>query len=140
MRPAVFLDTSAWFAALNEHEDRHAQAAAYYRQAIAQGGFSLVTTNLVLAEMYALLRRRQGARPAIAFLDRVHEDPRHDVVWVTRDLARRAVDRWLRPFSDHRFSLTDAVGFEVMHERGLTTAFATDGHFTIAGFETVPAP
>ncbi len=138
MRAPVFLDTSAWFAALSEREEHHAPAAAYYRRVIAERRVSLLTTNLVLTEMYALLRRRQGPRAAIGFLDRVHEDPLHEVVWVTRELERRAVDRWLRPFSDHRFSLTDAVGFELMRERGVTTAFTTDGHFTVAGFEVVP--
>jgi len=77
-------------------------------------------------------------RPAV-FLDRLHQDPLHEVVWATRDLEHRAVDRWLRPFAEHRFSLADAIAFEVMHERGLRTAFALDRHFAVAGFELVPS-
>ena len=138
MKPALFLDTSAWFAALHERERRHAEAAAYYRRVVAEGRYGLVTTNLVLAEMYALLRRRHGSRAAMGFLDRVGQDPSHDVVWVSRELHGRAVDRWLRPFADQGFSLADAVGFEVMRERGALTAFAFDRHFATAGFDLAP--
>jgi predicted nucleic acid-binding protein len=138
VKPALFLDTSAWFAALHEREQRHVEAAAYYHRVVTDGRYLLVTTNLVLAEMYALLRRRHGSRSAVAFLDRLDQDPSHEVVWVARDLHRRAVDRWLRPFDDQRFSLADAVAFELMRERGVTTAFATDRDFIVAGYQLVP--
>jgi predicted nucleic acid-binding protein len=36
------------------------------------------------------------------------------------------------------FSLTDAVSFAVMAERGIKEALALDHHFSAAGFLTVP--
>lgn len=138
MKPGLLLDTSAWFAALNVREQHHQRAERHYQDALAGGRVALVTTNLVVAEMHALLTRRQGAAAGVRFLDRLAEDPLHEVAWVTRDMERRAIDRWLRPFGDHRFSLTDATSFEVMRERGTRVAFALDRHFTTAGFEMVP--
>ncbi len=137
MKGSLFLDTSAWLAALNPRDQRHAVAARLYQDSVS-GRTQLVTTNLIVAEMHSLLTRERGAAAAVRYLDQLYEDPSHEVVWATRDLERHAVDRWLRAFAEHAFSLADAVSFQVMRERGIRTAFATDRHFTIAGFEVVP--
>lgn len=137
MKPALFLDTSAWFAALSPRDQYHARAAEGYRRAVAARA-PLVTTNLVVAEMHVLLTRGRGAATGLRFLDDLARDPLHEVVWVTRELERRAVDGWLRRFGEHGLSLAHAVGFEVMRERGLRTAFAIDRHFAVAGFDLVP--
>lgn len=138
MRPGLLLDTSAWFAALSERDQAHSRASGYYQRVVSEARLALVTTNLVVAEMHALIARGQRAAAGVGFLDGLYADPLHEVVWVTRELERRAVDRWLRPFRDHRFSLADAVGFEVMRDRGLRAAFTLDRHFAAAGFEMVP--
>jgi len=138
VKPGLFLDTSAWFAALSDRDQHHARTARYYRDVLTAGRFALVTTNLVIAELHAMLGRRQGPAPGLRLLEGLRADPLHEVVWVTRELHWRAVDRWLRHFADQSFSLVDAVGFEVMRERGLRTAFSTDHHFKAAGFEVVP--
>ncbi len=138
MKPRLLLDTSAWFAAMSPREQHHRRADRYYRDSLAEGKLALVTTNLVVAEMHALITRGQGAAAGLGFLERLQEDARHEVVWVTRDLERQAIDRWLRPFVDHRFSLTDAASFEIMRQRGMRTAFTLDRHFAVAGFDVVP--
>jgi predicted nucleic acid-binding protein len=48
---------------------------------------------------------------------------------------RDAVANWLARFADQKFSLTDAVSFEVMRRRSLRHAFAFDAHFQVAGFD-----
>jgi predicted nucleic acid-binding protein len=65
----------------------------------------------------------------------LQDDPIHESVEVAADLARDAVLRWLNQFPDQRFSLIDAVSFEVMRRERLTSAFAFDRHFEVAGFE-----
>jgi uncharacterized protein len=139
MSERIFLDTSGWFAALNPRDKHHMSAAPVYDELLATRGTALLTTNLVVAEVHALLVRKGGAEAGVRFLDQLHGDPAHQVVWATRDLERNAVDRWLRPFRDAAFSLTDAVGFEVMRVAGLHRAFAFDRHFDVAGFERVPS-
>jgi predicted nucleic acid-binding protein len=54
---------------------------------------------------------------------------------VDRDLRLAAVERWLRPYDDQAFSLTDAVSFEVMRRGRIRRALALDRHFATAGFE-----
>jgi uncharacterized protein len=45
-----------------------------------------------------------------------------------------AKTRWLARFSDQRFSLPDAVSFELMSREALRQASAFDRHFETAGF------
>jgi hypothetical protein len=40
--------------------------------------------------------------------------------------------------SDQDFSLTDAVSFVVMQERGIEQAFTFGNHFAILGFQIIP--
>lgn len=137
MSRRVFLDSSGWLATISEREASHAEALNAYRSVLSSGrGF--VTTNLVVAEMYVLLSRQRGSVAAIQFLDVLERDPAHEVRYVSRDLERQAIDRWLRPYADHRFSLTDAVSFEIMRVERIGEAFALDRHFQIAGFDVLP--
>lgn len=133
----MFLDASGWFAVLNARDQHHGRASPFYRELVTQGRTLILTTNLVVAEMHALLART-GAATGLQFLDRLHGDPMYEVVWSTRDLERAATDRWLRPYPKVRCSLTDAVSFEVMQARGVSRAFTFDRHFASAGFHMVP--
>jgi predicted nucleic acid-binding protein len=134
---AVFLDTSGWLSALSPREAQHAAALGAYRGGI-QRGERLETTNLVLAEMQILVSRARDAGEALRFLDAVYADPSHEVVHVTRELERAAIDRWLRRFADQRISLADATSFEVMREQRIQRVLTLDAHFALAGFHAVP--
>jgi hypothetical protein len=138
MSAGIFLDASGWFAALGPRDQHHAPAAAAYDAWLATREPRFVTTNLVVAEVHALLVRAGGAEAGVRFLDRLRDDLLHEVVWATQELQRTAIDRWLRPHRDVAFSLTDAVSFEVMRALGLRRAFTFDRHFDAAGFERVP--
>ena len=72
---AVFLDTSAWFAALSPKESAHSAALHAYREWI-DGGTQLVTTNLVVAEMQILLMRFRGAAEGVRFIDSLYQGAR----------------------------------------------------------------
>lgn len=137
MSRAVFLDTSGWLAAASAHEHHHREVVAAYND-LVQRRVVLVTTNLVLAEMHALVVRHRGAAAGCSLLDAIYSDPSYRVVAVTRELEATATDRWLRPFRDQAFSLTDAVSFEVMRSERIGEALALDRHFEIAGYQLLP--
>lgn len=138
MSKSVFVDTSGWLAAASARETHHAEAAAVYDDLI-QRRARLVTTNLVVAEMHILTVRQQGAEAGCALLDAIYADPLYTVVTTTRELESDATDRWLRPYRDHRFSLADAVSFEVMRRERISEALALDSHFEVAGYKLIPA-
>ncbi|MEW6486762.1 MAG: PIN domain-containing protein [Thermodesulfobacteriota bacterium] len=136
MAAELFVDTGAWVALADEDDRHHARAANALPQ-LLKDHRRLVTTNLVVAECYILLRLELGHGPATAFLTHLHASPRIETVYATPDLHGEA-EEILRRYDDQDFSLTDAVSFALMRQRGISTAFAFDAHFATAGFVCVP--
>lgn len=139
MSRSVFVDTSGWLASASTRENHHAAVAAVYDD-LAGRRVRFVTTNLVVAEMHILIVREQGSRAGCALLDAIYADPLYTIITATRDMESAATDRWLRPYQDHRFSLTDAVSFEVMRTERIGEVLALDHHFEVAGYRLLPAP
>jgi len=139
MSRAVFVDTSGWLAAASSRVNRHHDVAAAYDDLVARRR-RFVTTNLVVAEMHILIVREQGSAAGCRLLDAIHADPMYTVITSTRDLESTATDRWLRPYRDHRSSVTDAVSFVVMRNERIEEALALDHHFEVAGYRLLPAP
>ena len=132
----LFLDTSGWFAALSPRERGHSIARDAYASA-ASGGAQLMTTALVIAEMHALMLRWREPKSAARFLTLALESGTHIVVAPDAELLGAALDGWVRRFADQRFSLCDAVSFEVMRRDRLRKALTFDRHFRTAGFDTL---
>ncbi|MBI2537412.1 MAG: type II toxin-antitoxin system VapC family toxin [Gemmatimonadetes bacterium] len=138
MAAEVFVDAGVWFAAANPKDRDHQASAGAMREAAAEG-LRPVTTNLVVAEAHALLVHRVHRTAALAFLRRVRAAP---LVLVTSTPERedRAIREWIERYDDQAFSLTDAVSFTVMKERGIQDALALDRHVGVAGFRIRPGP
>ena len=138
MAAELFVDSSAWYPiAVPDHPDHRALADAL--TAAVRGSRRVVTTNLIVAETYALLLSRARRRAALGFLRAVRRSP-NEVVSATPDLEDRAITHWLERYEDQDFSLADAVSFEVMAGRGIREVLTLDHHFPAAGFVMVPAP
>lgn len=136
MATELFVDSSAWLALADRSDRYHAAAVAAYPGLLKQYR-RLVTTNLVIAETYILLRLALGLHPALEFLDSVTGSPRIEKVYSTAELEIDA-EKILRQYVDQDFSFADAVSFALMQERSLRAAFTFDKHFSIAGFEQLP--
>jgi predicted nucleic acid-binding protein len=133
----LFVDTSAWLAVLDTDDANHSTASSVYPNAL-KSYRHLVTTNLIIAESYILIRRNLGHREAVTFLDRIKISPRIEKVYADAELEGQA-EEILRRYHDQLFSYTDAVSFALMHQRNIEEAFTFDRHFTVAGFMQVPA-
>jgi uncharacterized protein len=130
---AVFADTSGLLALLNMADNAHARAERAFGTLRARQS-PLLSTSYVLVETYALLGRRLGLAAVRSF--RADFAPLIDVVWVDETLHNAGVDMLL----DRRkrlLSLVDAVSFIVMHQSGVTEAFAIDPHFEQEGFSLI---
>lgn len=57
---SVFVDTSGFYALLDRTDPFHAECASYFERAEAEG-WSLVTSNYVLHETWALIQARLAA-------------------------------------------------------------------------------
>lgn len=136
MAAELFVDTSAWFPIADPRDRSHAIMASALRDAV-QRKRRIVTTNLVVAETHALIMRRFGPAAALGLLKEVIRAPLV-VVTSTPEYEETAQTEWLGRYHDQDFSLTDAVTFSVMADRGIRQALALDHHFVVAGFEILP--
>ena len=132
----VFVDTGVWVAIGDRHDRHHTEAVATYMH-LANDRCSFTTTNLVVAEAHALILHRAGRLQALRLLDAVHQAGRLSRVYADAALEAEA-EAILRRYADHHFSLTDAVSFAIMRQRGIAEAFTFDKHFATAGFTLLP--
>ena len=132
----LFVDTSAWYVLALSSAAGHQKFAAELRHRIERGA-RIVTTNLIVAETHALLLRRTGRKTALTFVREVRRAP-NIVITSSPEDEQSAVTDWLEKFDDQLVSLTDAVSFAVMADRGIREALALDHHFAVAGFVVVP--
>jgi len=129
----VLVDTSALLALAHPRDQYHERAVATGRRHLKAGG-RFVGTVLVLAELQAHLLFRRGPQDARRIAGALLDDPAYEWVDVPVALVRSATSAWLERFGDQRFTLADAVSFEVMRRQRLTAAFAFDDDFETAGF------
>jgi uncharacterized protein len=134
----VFADSSAWFAVASASDGRHGEADALLRRAVA-ARTTLLTTNLVLAEIHRLALVRMGIRPASILLDRVEASRLVTIVHATAE-HHRSARRWLTKLADQPISYTDGVSFAVMEAMRCRVALTFDRHFAVAGFRIWRAP
>lgn len=131
----VFVDTSAYYAAVDRQDAGHAMTASTM-QRLVQDRHQLVTTNAILFEVHSLLLSRINHRVARRVLTELRAS--QTVVRVRGRDETRAVDI-LGQFDDKDFSFTDATSFAVMERIGIRVAFTLDHHFAQFGWETFPA-
>jgi predicted nucleic acid-binding protein len=131
MRAAI--DTGALLALANPRDQYHEAARKVARDFVARGG-RFVGTTLVLAELHGHLVRRLSPVDAADLLRLTRADRVYDWRDVGTEMVDAALNDWIGRFRDQRFSLTDAVTFELMKRERLTDAFAFDDHFRVAGF------
>jgi uncharacterized protein len=129
----ALVDTSALVALSRSQDQYHAAAVRIARAHLAAGG-RFVGTTLILGEFHSHLLYLRGPEEARQALRSLLKDPAHAWTAVAAGLVAAAVDRWFSGFKDQNFSLVDAVSFELMRSEKLTSAFAFDQHFRIAGF------
>jgi predicted nucleic acid-binding protein len=126
------VDTSAWIAFFSARDQNHCEAERLFREAVARSA-SLMTTNLVLAEVHHLILHRVAIGAAAFALDLIESSKRVSIVFAsgTHHAAARA---WLAKLSDHHITYADATSFAVMDDIGCIGFLSFDSDFFRAGF------
>lgn len=136
MSREVFVDAGAWIAVTDRRDKYHLAASQEYLSLLHER-VGLVTTNLVIAEAYIVIRRTGGHDPAMRLLSSLRGSPRMSRVYSDARLESLA-EAILDKYADHDFSYADAVSFAVMQERSIQEAFTFDHHFASLGFQMLP--
>ena len=127
-RVNVHLDEAADDAAEREARRRGVSVAL-----VRAGLGEVLTTDLVLGEVWTLWRRRRGRAEAVATVDAIRQLPGVTIERVG-DWDAEAAWRWLRLHDEREYSYVDATSFAVMHRLGIHEALAFDDDFAAAGF------
>ena len=127
--PAIFVDTSAFYGLADRADRTHAAAA---RVAQELRGADLVTSNLVLAEGWLLLRSRLGREAALSFWSTIRAGAAALASVEPQDLERA----WAiaSDFGDQDFSLVDCTSFALIERLGIRQAFSFDRDFVVFRF------
>lgn len=128
----IFVDTSAWYAALVDKADRHTECEALIKQASVK----LVTTDYVFDELITLLTRRGHRHVAVQYAPMLLDDRFCLLHWIEKadfDAAWQV----FRQFADKEWSFTDCTSYAVMQRLGITEALSLDDHFKQFGFAAV---
>ncbi|MGH3065099.1 MAG: type II toxin-antitoxin system VapC family toxin [Gaiellaceae bacterium] len=125
----LFLDTS-FLAAYALTRDARPEAIRLADMHLEQ---QVVTTNLILSELWTLLRHRLGHRSTVEFLDRVHALPSLRLDRVSAAIEDESWN-WLRQHDERPYSFVDATSFALMRKLRIRVALAFDGAFAAAGF------
>ena len=127
----VFVDTSALLAVLDADDEHHTEAAQLW-QRLVESDESMLATNYVLVETFAVVQRRLGMDAVRVLVRDVM--PLLDVEWVGEEVHTAAVTAILAA-NRRGLSLVDCASFATMQRRGVARAFAFDAHFVEQGFD-----
>ncbi|MBM4037572.1 MAG: PIN domain-containing protein [Planctomycetes bacterium] len=130
---SVFADTSALLAVLSSADINHPVAGRILRGLVAEDE-TLISTNYVVVETFALAQRRFG----LDAVRTLQQDilPLLDLHWVTQSEHEAGVSAVLAA-GRRQLSVVDCVSFEVMRRIGLNRVFCFDPHFEEQGFEVL---
>jgi len=132
----LFADTSGWMACADNNDPVHHKALAARNYWLQSGG-TLLVTDYVVDETLTLLRMRLGLPAAKTWWDSVSASPRVRIQYLSGDILESARACFFK-FRDKTYSFTDCTSFAAMKAGNLKKAFATDHHFTQAGFQCIP--
>jgi uncharacterized protein len=126
----AFVDASFWIAEAVTRDARHADAVALAERSRE---LTVVTSNLVVGEVWTLLGRRLGHFHTLRWLDLVRSEVRVRIERIEADLEAEAWE-WLRTHDERPYSFVDATSFALMRKLRIRDALAFDGDFAAAGF------
>ncbi len=131
MAAEVFLDTSGFFALMDELDPSHERAVRWMKR--HQGRTYLISSEWVVGETCTLLVARKKPYLVSKFLD--HVERSSALLLVNPDSSLLASAKTLiRQQASQGYSFVDCLSFCVMRERSIREGLTRDEHFRKAGF------
>jgi predicted nucleic acid-binding protein len=111
-----------------DSNDEHHAAAAAVAAELDRLRMPLFASNLVLAEIHALILKRFGISRAHELAELIRSDPTTTVLRVDEGVEDEEM-ALIRKYSDKPFSLTDATSFVLIARHNISYAFAFDSDY-----------
>jgi len=126
----IFIDTSAFYALL-DRDDANNQKAMNVWTYLLGAEYTLVTSNYILVEAFALMQNRLGPAAVRGFQEDIL--PLITLEFVSPEMHRSGIAALLSA-SRRSLSLVDYISFELMRSSGIKSVFAFNKHFREQGF------
>ena len=134
----IFVDTGAWIALTDSHDQYHKEANRIY-SLLKQQRSHLLTTDYVLDETVTRLRYDSSHHNAIRFLDIITLTSKTGIlrmVYIDQSLFEKAIALF-RQYETTILSLTDCSSFMVCKQYGIYEVFGFDRHFSMMGMSLI---
>ena len=135
MSGRVLIDTSAYYALMDNDAAEHAQSQRTFQRFISDR-IELYVTTFVIAEIHALLLNRAYRDLAARTLENIYASSIRVIRPTERDETRAR--EIIRQQSDKEYSFTDAISFAVMERLHARQVWTFDHHFGQYGFTQAP--
>lgn len=132
MKQAVFIDTSAWLALINEADVDHSKARKI-RNKLLESKRRFFITNYIVVEIANSLCKVRWRPYAVKLIKSIQASEYIEILEIDRNIYEEALDLYSGR-TDKEWSLTDCASFVVMKQNGIQDAFTNDHHFEQAGF------
>lgn len=126
----MLVDTGAWYAIADASDRYHEEASRFYTE--QAGRTALVTSELIVAETWAILNAHLGRAAALTFWETLRET--RTPILTLEPIDLEAAWHITQAFPDQDFSFVDCTTFALMERLGLTEVFAFDVHFLVYRF------
>jgi predicted nucleic acid-binding protein len=126
----IFVDTSALFAVLDADDINHEKAKKIWSDIIYREE-TLISTNYILIESFALVQRRLGFKALHALQENIVQIIH--IEWIDQDTHNTGIQT-LFSTSQRKLSLVDCISFITMRNLNINHVFTFDRHFKKEGF------
>ena len=131
----IFIDTSFWIAVSDKNEKNHSRSLSLLKE-FKKNQNLLVTTNFVLDETFALVRKRQGISRVIQFRNVIAKFGYQLQIERVTVTDEENVWKWFERDID-KLSYTDCTSFAVMNRLKINKVATFDEDFVKVGFESI---
>jgi len=136
MKPVIFMDTSAFIAQVDLHDQYHPEALRL--QADVEKLGRKMTSTFVVTETAQYIQRHRGVAPSHQFLSAILSgDAGVDMVYPEKVDLERAYKISCQ-YADQAFSFVDCTSFAVIERLKISRAYSFDKDFLIFKFSHGP--
>lgn len=125
----IFVDASAWYAAVDERDLNQKRAKEYLEIAISAKE-EIITTNWVAYEAYSLLKGRRNYTLARTLKGIIENPETVELYWIDPLIEASALEIFWN-YQDKKWGVVDCASLVVMDIAGCDCALAYDSHFQL---------
>ncbi|HEV3155948.1 MAG TPA: PIN domain-containing protein [Candidatus Baltobacteraceae bacterium] len=138
MEGSLLIDTGAFIALQDSHDDLHEDAKVFYYN--LSSAVRRITTQAVVSECYTFFRYRFNSAAAARWLDYLDNarNSNHLRVIYNDELDSRRAEEFLRRFDDQVLSYTDSLTLASAERHKVRAIFSFDHHLALTGLPLLP--